>query len=282
MRHYLARLLTGGLSVVGAAAVLPLVAPVPAAADGVVVGSRPVRIVDSPWVVALSSRDRFGGTRDGQFCGGVVVAPTKVLTAAHCMGRDVLGAGPGRTADLRVIAGRERLRSAGGREVAVQSVKVDPAYDPASNAADIAVLTLADPLPAGYTIQPAEPGGTASAPGTPATVFGWGDTTGNANYADTLRSAAVTVLPDSNCERAYPTPLGSRYQASSMLCAGDPLGGHDACQGDSGGPLVARGRLIGLVSWGSGCGEARFPGVYTRITSAVQPVAEAMGARIAR
>ncbi|GAA3480496.1 hypothetical protein GCM10018966_050260 [Streptomyces yanii] len=83
-----------------------------------------------------------------------------------------------------------------------------------------------------------------------------------------LRSAQVRVLPDSTCERAYPGGRGAAYEASTMLCAGEPHGGHDACQGDSGGPLVAGGRLIGLVSWGNGCGMAGSPGVYTRISAA--------------
>ncbi|MFI5757822.1 serine protease [Streptomyces sp. NPDC051569] len=282
MRRPLARMLTGGLAVMAAGAVLPLVPPVPAAADSVVIGGQPVRATDSPWAVALSSRSRFGAARAGQFCGGVVVAPTKVLTAAHCMGRDVLGAAPGELPDLRVIAGRERLRGGGGQEVAVRSVRVDPAYDPNTNASDMAVLTLSEALPEGYAIRPAEPGDPASAPGTAAEVYGWGDTSGRGAYAYALRSAPVTVLPDASCERAYPGSSGGRYEASTMLCAGDPQGGHDACQGDSGGPLVAQGRLIGLVSWGSGCGRAGSPGVYARVTTAMRPVAEALGTRARR
>ncbi|EST30544.1 hypothetical protein M877_09500 [Streptomyces niveus NCIMB 11891] len=272
-------MITGGLATIVAGAVLPLVSPVPAAADRVVVGGEPAPTEESPWVVALSSRERFGDTRAGQFCGGVVVAPTKVLTAAHCMGRDVLGVKPEDVSDLRVIAGREQLRGKGGKEIRVGSVRIDPAYEPITHVSDLAVLTLAQALPARYAVRPADPGSEALAPGTSANVYGWGDTTGEGKYASALRSAPVTVLADSECERAYPGGSGGRYAASTMLCAGDPRGGHDACQGDSGGPLVARGRLIGLVSWGSGCGRAGSPGVYTRITSAVGEVAAATGAR---
>ncbi|MEV7084345.1 serine protease [Streptomyces sp. NPDC093085] len=282
MRRSLARVLTGGLAVLVAGALPPLGPPAPAVADSVIIGGQQVRAEDSPWVVALSSRDRFGGTRAGQFCGGVVVAPTKVLTAAHCMGRDVLGSAPEKVGDLKVIAGRARLRGSGGQEVPVRSVLVDPAYDPGTNAADLAVLTLSRALPASYAIRVAEPRDPATEPGTAAAVYGWGDTTGGGEYASALRSAAVTVLPDGECARAYPGASGGqggRYDATTMLCAGDRSGGHDACQGDSGGPLVAQGRLIGLVSWGSGCGRAGSPGVYTRVSTEVEPVADAVAGR---
>ncbi|MEV7872512.1 serine protease [Streptomyces sp. NPDC088124] len=282
MRRFLARVLSGGLAVVAAGALATLGAPASATVGSVIIGGQQVRAEDNPWVVALSSRDRFGGTRAGQFCGGVVVAPTKVLTAAHCMGRDVLGASPDSVRDLRVIAGRAGLRGTGGQEVPVRSVLVDPAYDAGANAADLAVLTLSRALPAAYAIRPAEPGDPATAPGTAAAVFGWGDTTGGGAYASALRSAPVRVLADRECGRAYPGGSGSpggRYEPTTMLCAGDPAGGHDACQGDSGGPLVAQGRLIGLVSWGSGCGRAGSPGVYTRVSTAVGPVADALATR---
>ncbi|MEJ8637897.1 MULTISPECIES: serine protease [Streptomyces] len=267
MRRPLVRALTGALALISTAALAPLAASVPAVADGVVVGGSPVRAADSPWVVALSSRDRFGGTRAGQFCGGVVVAPTKVMTAAHCLSRTVLGQKVSDVADLRVIAGRSALAGAGGQEIAVSDSWVSPRYDPATNSADMAVLTLAKALPASLVLPLAGAGDAAYAPGTSATVYGWGDMSGSGRYASSLRAAPVTVLSDGTCEQAYPGGLGGRYVASTMLCAGDPQGGHDACQGDSGGPLVARGRLIGLVSWGSGCGRADSPGVYTRVSA---------------
>lgn len=266
MRRPIARAVTTALGLISAAAG-PFAATAPAAADSVVVGGQPAATADAPWAVALSSRDRFGGTRAGQFCGGVVVAPTKVLTAAHCMGREVLGGEPWQLSDFKVIAGRSALLGQGGQEVRVSDTWISPEYDPTANTNDIAVLTLASPLPQSYVIGTALPGDTAETPGTAADVYGWGDTTGNGTYASALRSARVQVLPDAACERAYPGGFGAAYQADTMLCAGDPQGGRDACQGDSGGPLVAQGRLIGLVSWGSGCGQPENPGVYTRVST---------------
>ncbi|MFE5972139.1 S1 family serine peptidase [Streptomyces sp. NPDC056460] len=269
MRGSLTRALTGALGLIAAAAG-QLATAVPVAADSVVVGGRQAQITDAPWVVALSSRDRFGGTRAGQFCGGVLVAPTKVLTAAHCLGREVLGGEPWEVRDFVVIAGRAALRGEGGQEVRISDTWINPDYDPTTNSGDLAVLTLVSALPQSYVIGVARAGDAAYAPGTEADVYGWGDTTGRGSYASTLRTAPVQVLPDSACERAYPGGFGVPYRRETMLCAGDPRGGKDACQGDSGGPLVAKGLLVGLVSWGSGCGQAQNPGVYTRV-SAVLP-----------
>ncbi|MET8081662.1 serine protease [Streptomyces sp. NPDC005303] len=270
MRLPFARALARPLILAAVAAAIPLASAAPVAADSIVLGGYPVDVSEAPWTVALSSRDRFGGTRAGQFCGGVAISPTKVLTAAHCMGEDVLGAPPEQMSDFRVIAGRTDLLSDQGKEIALREAWVNPGYDPQSNAGDFAVLTLAEPMPQNAVIAMAAGGDAAYTPGTSATVYGWGDVTGGGDYARRLRAARVHVLADPACGDAYPGGADGTYLADSMLCAGEETGGRDACQGDSGGPLVAQGKLIGLVSWGSGCGRAGQPGVYVRVSEVMR------------
>lgn len=276
MRRTVARALIRPLVMAATSTAIPLVAAAPSAAGGVVVGGFPIDVSEAPWTVALSSRDRFGGTRAGQFCGGVAVTRTTVLTAAHCMAGDVLGAPPDRVPDLRVIAGRTDLLAADGEEVAVKGVRVNPGYDADANTGDFAVLTLSSPLPQSAVVPMAPAGDAAYTPGTQAMVSGWGDTTGDGAYARRLHAAHVRVLDDDACARAYPGGPDGTYQAGSMLCAGETAGGPDACQGDSGGPLVASGRLIGLVSWGNGCGRPGSPGVYTRVSDVLRSLGRAV------
>ncbi|MFE2072178.1 serine protease [Streptomyces misionensis] len=280
MRRSLVRALIRPLVLAAAVAAIPLVGASPAspaAPASVVVGGFPIDVSQAPWTVALSSRDRFGGTRAGQFCGGVAIARTTVLTAAHCMTEDVLGGPPDRVRDLKVIAGRTDLLSDEGQEIAVREVRVNPGFDSATNSGDFAVVTLAEPLPQSAVIGMAGPGDEAYTPGTKALVTGWGDLTGGGAYAHRLHAANVHVLADDRCSRAYPGGPEGVYRAGSMLCAGEATGGPDACQGDSGGPLVADGRLIGLVSWGSGCGRPGSPGVYTRVSEVVRALASEDG-----
>ncbi|WP_277440456.1 serine protease [Streptomyces sp. SPB162] len=274
-------MLFNGSAMALAVLIAPLAVPGAAAkAEAAVIGGDQVVAGEQPWAVALASRNRFGPSRSGQFCGAAVVSASTVITAAHCFGRGVLGGSWRNVRDLRIIADRTDLRSGAGQEIRLQQVRINPGYDPVTNAGDVAVITLQSPLPADSAIAMAGPDDSrAYRAGSPARVYGWGDTTGTGGYSSVLRSAEVVVLADAVCERAYPGTGEGTYLRRTMLCAGEPQGGRDACQGDSGGPLVVGGELVGLVSWGTGCAEAGRPGVYTRISSVSALITGAQDAR---
>lgn len=90
-------------------------------------------------------------------------------------------------------------------------------------------------------------------------------------HPSTLLQAWVPLLPSWQCKKRY----GERFTSHDMLCAGSmtsDLRKHaDSCQGDSGGPLVCQGEagrwvLTGVISWGHGCGDPSYPGVYSRVS----------------
>lgn len=266
---------TGIVGLLIAVVALPLATPGHATGRPRVIGGHPARTADSPWVAALASRALFGSERSGQFCGGAVIGPRSVVTAAHCLSHEVLGTDREQVRDLRVITGRGDLDARWeGRETPVAGIWVNPAYDPRTHTGDVAVLTLTEPLPPGSAIPMAGQKDRAYAPRSRATVYGWGDTRGDGTYARSLRAADVRISPSEECARVYSGGSRGTYQAATMLCAAVRGGGRDACQGDSGGPLVSGGRLVGLVSWGTGCGEPGRPGVYTRISAVIDLLRE--------
>nr|WP_323185005.1 serine protease [Kitasatospora purpeofusca] len=245
----------------------PATAAAQARPQGRIVGGTAESTGDHPWVVALASRQQFGSGRSGQFCGGALVTPTKVVTAAHCF-YDESGGHQVDRPGLRVVVGRDDLRGTVGREVEVREVRIHPDYSFTTNMNDVAVVTLAESQGSRPVIDLVGQGETEPyRAGTPARVYGWGDTTGHGDYSPQLRGVDVPVIADQTCAQAYPGGQDGRFDARGMVCAGEERGGKDACQGDSGGPLVVAGRLAGLVSWGTGCAEAAHPGVYTRIAS---------------
>jgi secreted trypsin-like serine protease len=228
-----------------------------------IIGGRDVPDGTYPFVAALLDVTRGSSAFVQQFCGGALIAPNYVLTAAHCL--EDFAADP---SDLRVVVGRTRLNSTAGVVRGVSRVALHPAYNPYTASHDAALLELSSPIAELPPIALAQPGDESlEQPGVRLKVIGWGDTVPQPNssnaFPDRLQEVDIPVRSDQTCADSF-----AEYDGSIMVCAGEP--GRDSCFGDSGGPLFGTvdgvRRLVGIVSFGAGCGGDT-PGAYTEVNA---------------
>lgn len=257
------------LATLGASLVLGVLMLLGASPALSVVGGRPVATDQYPWVVSLVRP----GSPTSSFCGGALVSPTRVLTAAHCPDEES-------SSSMKVLVGRPRLSDTGGQVIGVTDVAVPRRKRGSLWRPDVAVLKLAKPVK-GITTFPrlANPTelATLREAGAPVKVIGWGVfATSNPNgrftretgiSGDRLREGDLTLVPDIECEGL----LGTLYEPRYEVCGGAAGTRVDvACWGDSGGPLIgtlpdgAVG-IVGVVSGGTTCGQAGLPGWYGRV-----------------
>ncbi|GFS18555.1 suppressor of tumorigenicity 14 protein homolog [Elysia marginata] len=213
-----------------------------------------------PWMVAIFSGDDFR-------CGGTLISAHWVVTAGHCVYNLINS--PQTTT---VVLGHVNIVSRGLTRRRVTEIVMHPENNYIYEN-DIALLRLQGEAEVSEEVRPLclPHKVKVRSPKTPCYVAGWGVRDKKkifvSELSPILQHAKLRLWTQSNCEAVYPNRI-----KSSMICAGYQHGEVDACKGDSGGPLMCLSRpdqweLVGVVSWGEGCGQLGKPGVYTRVDS---------------
>jgi secreted trypsin-like serine protease len=235
-----------------AAALLATTAAVVSAQDvnPLILGGTTVPVGAKTYTVGL--RQTAAGS---DFCGGSLITPTHILTAAHCAG----------SAKYVAVGTHFLSGTSDGVRIRVKKETPHPGFTDQVDF-DYNIIELASPVTA-YAPVKLLSADSETFVGSTATVMGWGTTRSDGNPSNVLLRVDVPVVSDVNCKAAkiQPYPI-----TKNMFCAGG-VRNKDSCQGDSGGPLILERTsgdvLIGVVSWGEDCGLAGKPGVYAKVST---------------
>nr|XP_022905607.1 trypsin-like [Onthophagus taurus] len=226
--------------------------------DDRIVGGRPALIGEIPYQVSIRR-----SYNDRHFCGGVLITSKHILTAAHCMYYIWGGLLPPLV--ISAVFGQLNLPI---EEKSVyrnaSKIVIYPSFIRKTMSDDLAIIEVNEELPIGKNplINTVSLRNEKLERGK-CFVSGWGvEEYNTTTISKDLLLAEVNLIDFDVCQKKY----GNISLYDGMLCAGHVNGTTDACQGDSGGPLICEGLLTGIVSTGSGCGSADFPGIYTEVS----------------
>jgi len=243
-----------------------------------IVGGEESRSNSWPWIARLQIEGKWR-------CGGSIINENWILSAAHCCEAATTNS------SIEVYVGDHDTETTESHERSYISEQIEMHVDYASNhpdktlGYDFCLIKTAEKIDLDGNSRDIvclpEQGDrveSGSNLGENCFVAGWGTLAAGGNVSPSLQTVDVDIINGAECNNNY----GGSIDLNSEICAGKLEGGKDACQGDSGGPLVCIDQnnqpiLHGVVSWGSGCASAGYPGVYGDVSSIIEWMDELIG-----